>query len=588
MKRTGLIFATVGIAAGVWAGPSINESERQLPVAYDVDVVIVGGSSAGVAAAAAAADAGASVFLAAEQTYLGDDIAGTLRLALEPGENPLANPLASKIWSEGGDRAGLPFTYKASVPSVAGHKDSEPPAMLSDGAYESITTSSVEYSGPVTLSADLGVPCDLKKITLMAFRREGMFDVDKAIVKGSLDGKKWVEAGQLSCTAPYVRDAAHPFISGIEGRFRYLTIELAPKPGKKRILLGELTVEGTPVDAAAAKTVVPRPLHVKRVLEQALLNRNIHFLFGCYPSDVLVDANGNAAGVVFADRAGRQAVRAKVVIDATSRGVLARRFGAEFSTYPAGKQRFTFVTINAGTNAGSGILSVKNLPVPQWNPAVQKLTRPDGSAYPTGAPAGYEGMFNEYTLEIPMTDGSFASFANAEQTARTLTWNKTQIDSADLLFQIPPDQMNGLAAVADWKSPEKFDLNALRTKAAGRFYLLSGCASVSRTVAEKMLRPVAFMQLGERAGKAAAAEALAVKNLSDIRVKAQPVADAAAKGDVKELLDGIRPGRTTAEQSVRQRQVFRLLENLMWWWSAAEPAARRQRLLQPETEQRLC
>lgn len=542
MKKTGVTLTLCGLAAGLLAAPSVLETGRQLPVAYDVDVVVVGGNSAGVAAAAAAADAGSSVFLAAEQTYLGDDIAGTLRLALEPGEDPAANPLAAKIWSEGGDRTGLPFTYKASVPSVAGHKDSEPPAMLSDGAYESITTRSVEYSGPFTLSVDLGAACDLKKITLMAFRREGMFDVDKAAVKGSLDGKKWVDAGMLSCTAPYVRDSAHPFISAIEGRFRYLNIELAPAPGKKRILLGELIVEGTPADAAAVKTAVPRPLQVKRVLEQALLNKNVQFLFGCYPSDVLVDAAGNAAGIVFADRAGRQAVRAKVVIDATSRGVLARRFGAEFSNYPSGKQQFTFVTIGADVNSGPGILSSVKMPVPKWDPAVQKLTRPDGSPYPTGAPAGYDQMFHQYVLEIPMQDGSFASFANAEQTARTLTWNKSQIDSADLLFQVPPDQMNGVAAVADWKGAEAFDLNALRTKAGSRFYLLSGCASVSRTAAEKMLRPVAFMQLGERTGKAAAAEARTVKSLADVHVKVQPSGDAAPNGDVKELLDGIRPG----------------------------------------------
>ncbi|MDD4424582.1 MAG: FAD-dependent oxidoreductase, partial [Mariniphaga sp.] len=49
------------------------QSERRIPVAYDVDVVIVGGTSAAVAAATTAAKHGVSVFLAAPQPYLGED-----------------------------------------------------------------------------------------------------------------------------------------------------------------------------------------------------------------------------------------------------------------------------------------------------------------------------------------------------------------------------------------------------------------------------------------------------------------------------------------------------------------------------------
>ena len=60
-------------------GEQVNESARQLPVAYDVDVVIVGGSTGAVSAAVAAADAGARVFLAAPRPYLGDDMERSTR-----------------------------------------------------------------------------------------------------------------------------------------------------------------------------------------------------------------------------------------------------------------------------------------------------------------------------------------------------------------------------------------------------------------------------------------------------------------------------------------------------------------------------
>ncbi len=55
------------------------QSEREIPVAYKVDIVVIGGSTAGVAAAVSAAKKGASVFLAAQEPYLGEDLCGTYR-----------------------------------------------------------------------------------------------------------------------------------------------------------------------------------------------------------------------------------------------------------------------------------------------------------------------------------------------------------------------------------------------------------------------------------------------------------------------------------------------------------------------------
>ena len=78
---------------------AVSESSRDIPVAYDVDVVVVGGTSGGVAAAVEAAQNGAKVFLAAQRPYLGADICATYRLWLEPGEVP-ALPLTKNIFAE--------------------------------------------------------------------------------------------------------------------------------------------------------------------------------------------------------------------------------------------------------------------------------------------------------------------------------------------------------------------------------------------------------------------------------------------------------------------------------------------------------
>ena len=167
-----------------------HQSERSIPIAYDVDVVVVGGSTAGVAAAVEASRAGAKVFLVAQEPYLGDDVCGTFRLWTKD-ESILNTELGAAIWGEG----------------------------------------------------------------------------------------------------------------------------------------------------------LPSQLKVKKILDDALINNNISFLYSCFVTDILTDNTGTPAGVVMANRSGRQAIVAKTIIDATPRGLVARMAGAEFGTYPAGKQNFKFTVV---------------------------------------------------------------------------------------------------------------------------------------------------------------------------------------------------------------------------------------------------
>ena len=69
--------------------------KQTIPVILDVDVIVVGGSSGGVACAAAAARAGARVFLAAAETYLGEDICATGQFWLPPA-TPLEPPICNE------------------------------------------------------------------------------------------------------------------------------------------------------------------------------------------------------------------------------------------------------------------------------------------------------------------------------------------------------------------------------------------------------------------------------------------------------------------------------------------------------------
>ena len=131
------------------------------------------------------------------------------------------------------------------------------------------------------------------------------------------------------------------------------------------------------------------------------MKAGVTYLYSCLPTDVLVDAAGKPAGIVMANRAGRQAVLAKTIIDATDRATVARLAGVPFRSYGTGKQTFKRVVI--------GGEPVKNESVTSRIPAA-----PFSGPYPNKAKTS-SGTFNiiEYTLKLPMKDDSYASWAAA-------------------------------------------------------------------------------------------------------------------------------------------------------------------------------
>ncbi|MFQ6035662.1 MAG: FAD-dependent oxidoreductase [Sedimentisphaerales bacterium] len=344
---------------------AVNESARDIPVAYNVDVLVVGGTSGGVAAAVEAAQKGVTVFLAAQRPYLGHDLCGTYRLWLEPGEEP-TSPLARRLFAQ------------------------------------------------------------------------------------------------------------------------------SP----------------------------PTPMHVKRTLDEALLDAGVQFLFGCYAPDVLCDRGGDIAGIVMANRSGRQAVKAKVIIDATPRATVARRVGAAFQPYPPGKHSFRRIVIGSQVKKDKGIRARK-MPTP-----IAELKA------------------IEYTIDISMKDGSFASFAKAEQIARDRTWHPAQGDASETLFQVPPDPVKGKKNQSGtWPGAEKVDLDVFQPAGIKRLFVLGGCADISRHAAEKLLRPLELMKVGGRIGAVAASQAKTIAQPSGVRLRGKPVTPMTS-GDIRENLAGICPMQT--------------------------------------------
>jgi len=114
--------AVTAIAAPAHADNVENRSDRrvghvtelacELPVAFDVDVVVAGGSLAGVEAAVAAAEAGAKVLLVEARPYLGFDLCGTQRLWIDKDEKPQA-ALTKRLF--GTKKVVTPFEVKRAL-----------------------------------------------------------------------------------------------------------------------------------------------------------------------------------------------------------------------------------------------------------------------------------------------------------------------------------------------------------------------------------------------------------------------------------------------------------------------------------------
>jgi hypothetical protein len=383
-----LIFLVIpGAAATRW----VNESARSIPVAYDVDVLVAGGSTGAVAAAIAASKQGASVFLAAQEPYLGEDLCGTMRLWLEPGETPVS-PLSRKLFSA---------------------------------------------------------------------------------------------AGLMAAPGPMANERG-PF----------------------------------------------RPAHIKKTLDDALLAAGVKFLYGTYVTGILRDEKGGLAGALIVNRAGRQAVLARTIIDATEYASVARLAGAQTTPFPAGEQEFHRVVVG-GAVKNSPLLKARKI-------GLAFLTPAQAATEDTPATESRTAELIEYTLRLPVTDDSYQARMAAEHRARELTNDPEMEADTDSLFQVPPYQVVTEACEQGSDSPS---LDCFQPKGQPRIYLLSGMAGVSRAVAAGLLRPLALLSAGDMVGAAAGKSSRHQPKPVRIVLQETPH-DPATAGDVMEILSGLRPADT--------------------------------------------
>ncbi len=361
------VFCLVGVlwvAGNVCAG--IIEGPRELAVLQEVDVLVLGGGSGAVQAAETAATNGASVFLAAPRPYLGDDIAGTLRLRLS------------------GD----------AVPQTA--------------------------------------------------------------------------------------------------------------------LCRMLYASGKGTNAAQDAVAEVNPMKVKKTFDEALLKAGVSFLTGCFATEPLLDVEGRVAGAVVANKSGRQAVLAKVVIDATERAEVCRLAGAQARPFPGGTYTFSRMVIAGEAPKADGMTVKEHLGVYDAKIGKEKEIK---------------GRLFECEIALPLKDGSPSAFAEAEQKARDMTFVPSVLDCADRLFFIPPDSLLAEVPVTDERvDAVTVDAGAFRPKGLPYVFVLGAMADVTRAAARALSEPSSAMTLGGRLGALAAAEAKKRGALKGVRLAGTPSA----------------------------------------------------------------
>lgn len=348
-------------------------------------------------------------------------------------------------------------------------------------------------------------------------------DVDVAVVGGTTG------AVEAACAA--ARQGARVFL-------------LAPRPYLGTDLCATLRLWLDEEERAESKLAAAcfagkrwaEPWNVKAAMDRALLEAGVTYLTGCYATDVLRDRSGQLAGVAMVNRSGRQAIRAKVIIDASDVAVVARLAGAGFHPFDPAAESATRVVIG-GAARNEGVAAIRTLPT-TLDVNIKKKTE-------------QRMPVHVYTLSRVLARDDARAWFEAENRARDLTYAKEAELSAEVCERLPTNSIIGQATGA---SPDgrEVDLNALRPRNMARLYVLSAYADLPRKERGRLLRPTALLELGSRVGRAAADEARTLAAGDRAAHVDGASADGIADVEIAENLSPLRAGQVATVPCAQQ------------------------------------
>jgi len=412
--------------------------------AMSIDVLVVGGTTKGVEAAVAERTSGNSVFLVTAFPYLGEDRAGTLELGRDRPPSA-GSELERRLWHS--DSGLAPFDYDPDHRSqgIRWIFHNDPWSRLSNPVLPISMSDGVLFLDDVTYRCKLRQRSKISKVFVLvlespAFQSDNILSSDDfARMEREKPGMRRVATGSV-----WLRPVDGPRKGELISLQRIGKV--AEMPGDFAHLAGECVRYEATVDAemAAAEVVVgvdptahhqllsrigfqlsdvlsvacpPTPLKVKRTYDAALIEAGVGFLTSCPIRRVLRNAAGEICGVETINRSGRREIRAKKVIDATMYGTLGK------VPKVAATECFSRVILSDGAAPSAPGMKVETLP-----------------EHFTAAHSVLTGQFHRCTFSLPMTDGTYPSFAAAEWTARELTKAPWTEDAADILLWHPSEQ----------------------------------------------------------------------------------------------------------------------------------------------------
>jgi hypothetical protein len=209
---------------------------------------------------------------------------------------------------------------------------------------------------------------------------------------------------------------------------------------------------------------VPTPMHVKETLERELLHAGVELLYGCQPGGALIAGDGRVAGAAILSRAGRAAVLARAVIDATWTATFARQAGCTFRC--TGRRNVQFAWTLAAPQAPPGAV-----------PAGSVAWRADRNT-------ARELPLWRHWFEAALDVEDPASLAALEVDARLRLFDPRQFFTADNVFFLPPGRLE---------------------RSVRGLWVLPPAGDLPDDEAAKFLQPCKFMEIGQAAGQAVAA-----------------------------------------------------------------------------------
>ncbi len=225
-----------------------------------------------------------------------------------------------------------------------------------------------------------------------------------------------------------------------------------------------------------------RPMDVKRILDTALHDAGVTLLFGCAPTDILCNTDGNLGGVILTGRSGPFAVAARALIDATPLAVAARAAAVPFTTWSGGTLAFERVVIGARAEHDNG--------------RAGKIMPGSVVGFSDGRPDEQEAFL--YRSDLPVDHWRVDTLAEAEQAMIDRTWHRDQIWSSDRCAVVPPVAVDtgGEPMAGD---PRTLPPETFATPRPG-IYVLGACAAVTRETAAQLQWAPAAIAAGDRLG----------------------------------------------------------------------------------------